>query len=89
MRKALQQTEKRINHIKYQPPAILVQLLNKTYESEKELLKFKMKLIDQERHNCLEGLNKISKRQSGVLGALRIAHSTALDEINSKLELLK
>jgi hypothetical protein len=89
VRNALNQTEKRISYIKYQPPALLVQLLNKTYESEKELLKFKLKLIDQERQNCLEGLDKIFKRQSGVLGALRIANSTALEEINAKLELLK
>ena len=83
VRMALQQTEKQLSLTRYQAPSQLVQLLTRTYESEKELLEFKFKLIDQEKKNCLDELNKVSKRQSGILGAL------ALEEINSKLELLK
>ena len=89
VRMALQQTEKQLSLTRYQAPSQLVQLLTRTYESEKELLEFKFKLIDQEKKNCLDELNKVSKRQSGILGALKIAHSSALEEINSKLELLK
>lgn len=86
---ALRQTESRIETIKYQPPHALICLLNKTYESEKELIDYKYKLIEKEKEACYEALNKISKRQSGLLGALKIAHSNNLEEINYKIEKIK
>lgn len=89
VRVALKQTEVRLDMVKYQPPASLIHLLNRTYESEKELLEFKFKLIHKEKESCLDTLNKVSKRQSGILGALKIAHSSTLEELNHKLELLK
>ena len=89
VRNVLKQTEARLDTIKYQPPVALINLLNRTYESEKELLEYKFKLIDKEKESCLDALNKVSKRQAGILGALKIAHSTTLEELNHKLELLK
>ena len=89
VRNVLKQTEARLDTVKYQPPAGLISLLNRTYDSEKELLEYKFKLIDKEKESCLDALNKVSKRQAGILGALKIAHSTTLEELNHKLELLK
>jgi hypothetical protein len=89
VRNVLRQTESRLETVRYQPPSGLIHLLNRTYESEKELLEYKFKLIDKEKESCLDALNKVSKRQSGILGALKIAHSTTLEELNHKLELLK
>ena len=89
VRSALRQTEKRLETVKYQPPETLITLLNRTCESEKELLDYKFKLVDKEREMCVDSLNKVCKRQSGLLSALKIAHSSTLDEIQHKLELLK
>lgn len=89
VRAALKQTEARLDMVKYQPPQMLVNLLNRTYESEKELLEYKFSIIEKEKEACYDVLNKISRRQSGILGALKIAHSSTLEEINHKLELLK
>lgn len=89
VRNVLKQTEARLETIKYQPPSNLITLLNRTHDSEKELLDYKFKLIDKEKEACMDALNKVSKRQSGILGALKIAHSTTLEELNHKLELLK
>ena len=74
--------------IKYQPPVNLINLLNKTFESEKELLDYKFKLIDKEKETCVDSLKKVCKRQSGLLGALKIAHSSTLEDIQHKLEIL-
>ena len=89
VRNVLKQTESRLETVKYQPPPHLIALLNRTHDSEKELLEYKFKLIDKEKESCMDALNKVSKRQAGILGALKIAHSTALEELNHKLELLK
>lgn len=89
VRAALKQTEARLDLVKYQAPMTLITLLNRTYESEKELIEYKYKLIEKEKEACHDALNKISKRQSGLLGALKIAHSSNLEEINNKIEKLK
>jgi hypothetical protein len=89
VRAALKQTEARLDLVKYQAPTTLITLLNRTYESEKELIEYKYKLIEKEKEACHDALNKISKRQSGLLGALKIAHSSNLEEINNKIEKLK
>lgn len=89
MRQALKQRELQINMVKTTPPAELIQLLDKTYESEKELFDFKLDFIEKEKNKCLEELNKITKIQSGVFGMFRIAHSSMLEEINTKLEMIK
>lgn len=89
VRLALKQSEARLEMVKYQPPLNLILLLHRTYESEKELLDFKLKLIYKEKENCMDTLNKVSRRQSGILGALKIAHSSTLEELNHKLENLK
>jgi len=88
VRNALKQTEARLDLIKYQPPVNLINLLNKTFESEKELLDYKFKLIDKEKETCVDSLKKVCKRQSGLLGALKIAHSSTLEDIQHKLEIL-
>lgn len=85
----MKQTESRLELVKYQPPPSLIALLNKTYESEKELIDYKYKLIEKEKEACNEAIGKISKRQSGILGALKIAHSSNLEEVNNKIEKLK
>lgn len=79
----------KLDNTKYHPPSQLLHLLTRTYESEKELLEYKFKIIDKEKEACLDALNKVSKRQSGILGALKIAHSSTLEEVNHKLEILK
>jgi hypothetical protein len=79
----------KLDNMKYHPPSQLLHLLTRTYESEKELLDYKFKIIDKEKEACLDALNKVSKRQSGILGALKIAHSSTLEEVNHKLEILK
>lgn len=89
VRAALKQTEARLELVKYQPPQNLINLLNRTYESERELLEYKISTIQKEKESCYDSLKKISKRQSGLLGALKIAHSSTLEEINHKLEVLK
>ncbi|CAF0734485.1 unnamed protein product [Brachionus calyciflorus] len=89
VRAALRQTEARQELVKFQPPQNLINLLNRTYESERELLEYKFNTIKKEKEACYDSLNKISKRQSGLLGALKIAHSSTLEEINHKLEILK
>jgi hypothetical protein len=89
VRAALKQSEIRLDMVKYQPPTQLIGLLNRTYESEKELLDYKFKLIEKEKEACMDSLRKVSKRQSGILGALKIAHTSTLQEINLKLEMLK
>jgi hypothetical protein len=89
VRAALKQTEARLEMTKYQAPPNLISLLNRTYESEKELIDYKYKLIEKEKEACHEAINKISKRQSGILGSLKIAHSSNLEEINNKIEKLK
>lgn len=89
VRAALRQSEARVENMKYQPPVSLIGLLNRTYESEKELIDYKYKLIEKEKEACYDALKKISKRQSGLLGALKIAHSYNLEEINNKIEKLK
>ncbi len=86
---ALKQAETRMETLKYQPPSALISLLNRTHDNEKELLEYKFKLIDKEKESCMNALNQVSKKQSGILGALKIAHSTTLEELNHKLELLK
>lgn len=88
VRNALKQTETRLELVKYQPPVNLINLLNRTYESEKELLDYKFKLIDKEKDACVDSLKKVCKRQSGLLGALKIAHSSTLEDIQHKLEIL-
>lgn len=89
VRAALKQTEARLEIVKFQTPQNLTNLLNRTYESERELFEYKFITLQKEKEACFEALNKISKRQSGLLGALKIAHSSTLEEINHKLEILK
>ncbi|RNA34932.1 stromal interaction molecule [Brachionus plicatilis] len=89
VRAALKQTEARLEIVKFQTPQNLTHLLNRTYESERQLLEYKFITLQKEKEACFEALNKISKRQSGLLGALKIAHSSTLEEINHKLEILK
>ena len=88
-RTELRHARARLEVARYQPPARLLHILNRTYESEKELLAYKFKVIEKEKEACLEALNKVSKRQAGILGALKIAHSSTLEEVNHKLEILK
>ena len=87
MRNALKQAERRLD--KYQSFENLLPLLNRTCESEKELLDYKFKLIDNERSECAETLKKIFKRQKDIFSSLRIAHTSTLDDIQHKLEILK
>jgi hypothetical protein len=89
LKSALKQTENSIDRIKFRPSAELINLLTLTHESEKSLLEQKFKLIEKEKESCLDSLNKVSKRQSGILGALKIAHSSTLEELNHRLEILK
>ncbi len=89
MRAALKKTESRLDMVKYQPPVVLITLLNKTYESEKALLDFKLTMIEKEKLECVDSLNRVVKRQSGFMGALKIAHSSTLEDIQHRLEGLK
>ena len=59
VRNALKQTEARLELIKFQPPVNLMNLLNRTFDSEKELLDYKFKLIDKEK----EAVQKQSKEK--------------------------
>ena len=45
-------------------------------------------MIDKEKETCVDSLKKVCKRQSGGLGALKIAHSSTLEDIQHKLEIL-
>jgi hypothetical protein len=89
MRAALKKTESRLDLVKYQPPIVLITLLNKTYESEKALLDFKLSMIEKDKLECVDALNRVVKRQSGFMGALKIAHSSTLEDIQHRLEGLK
>jgi hypothetical protein len=89
LKNELKNLKLKLDNTKYHPPSQLLHLLTRTYESEKELLEYKFKIIDKEKDACLDALNKVSKRQSGILGALKIAHSSTLEEVNHKLEILK
>ena len=85
----LKKSESRMDLIKYQPPSTLISLLNKTYESEKSLLDYKLSVIEKDKTECVDSLNKVCRRQAGFLGALKIAHSSTLEDIQHKLEGLK
>jgi hypothetical protein len=86
---ALKQAEARLEIVKYHPPTGLVNLLNKSHEFEKDLLEYKYKLIEKERIQCYEELHEISKKNSGIFGALKITHSSVLEKINHKIHLIK
>jgi len=86
---ALKQAEARLEIVKYHPPSGLVNLLNKSHEFEKDLLEYKYKLIEKERIACYEELHEISKKNSGIFGALKITHSSVLEKINHKIHLIK
>lgn len=86
---ALKRSESQLDSVKYLPPPTLISLLNKTYESEKSLLEYKLSVIDKDKTECVDALNKVCKRQAGFLGALKIAHSSTLEDIQHKLEGLK
>ncbi len=89
MKAVLKKTESRLDLVKYQAPSILIQLLNKTFESEKSLLEYKLSMIEKDKNDCVDSLNKVCKRQSGFFGALKIAHSSTLEDIQHTLEGLK
>lgn len=67
----------------------LKRLLAKTHDYERDLLEFKFKCIEREKEECSQALEKMFKQQSGLFGAFKIAHTSDLDNINSKLELMK
>ena len=89
VREALKKTESRLDLVRYQPPVAMVKLLNKAFESEKALLEFKLSMIEKDKNECVDSLNKVCKRQSGFFGALKIAHSSTLEDIQHRLEGLK
>lgn len=89
LKDALVKTQSRLSTVKYQPPLPLISLLNKTYESEKALLEFKLQMIEKEKADCVAQFNKIVKNQSGFMGSFKTAHSSALEEIQQKLEGIK
>jgi hypothetical protein len=89
VRAALRQTENKLEMVKYQAPALLVNLLNRAFESEKELFDYKNKMIEKEKSNCYNELNKLSKRQSGVFGAFKLVHSSYIEELNHRIDLIK
>lgn len=89
MRATLKKTESRLDLVKYQPPLVLITLLNKTYEAEKALLDFKLSMIEKDKLECVDALNRVVKRQAGFMGALKIAHSSTLEDIQHRLEGLK
>jgi hypothetical protein len=89
VRAALRQTETKLEMVKFQAPALLVSLLNRAFESEKELFDYKHKMIEKEKSNCYNELNKLSKRQSGVFGAFKLVHSSYIEELNHRIDLIK
>jgi hypothetical protein len=89
VRQELSQREIQINMIKNEPPKELIDLLNATYESEKSSLDFRFEYIEKERNKCLNELNKLTKSNSSVLNMFWIAHSSVIEQINIKLELIQ
>lgn len=89
LKDALIKAQSRLDTIRYQPPLPLISLLNKTYESEKALLEFKLQMIEKEKTDCVAQFNKIVKNQSGFMGSFKTAHSSSLEELQQKLEGIK
>jgi stromal interaction molecule 1 len=89
VRAALRQTEVRAELVKFQAPPQLLNLLNRAYDSEKELFDYKHKIIEKEKNLCHGELNKLSKRQSGMLGAFKLVHSSYIEDLNHRIDLIK
>ena len=85
----LSQRELQINMIKTQPPKELIELLNATYESEKSSFDVRFEYIERERNQCLNELNRLTKSHSSVIHMFWIAHSSVVEQINMKLEIIQ
>ena len=85
----LSQRELQINMIKTQPPKELIELLNATYESEKASFDVRFEYIERERNQCLNELNRLTKSHSSVIHMFWIAHSSVVEQINMKLEIIQ
>ena len=89
VRMELSQRELQINMIKNEPPKELIDLLNSTYESEKSSLDFRFEYIEKERNKCLTELNRLTKSNTSVFNMFWIAHSSVVEQINTKLEFIQ
>ena len=89
LKAALDKTQSQLDLVRYQPPLPLIHMLNKTYECEKALLEFKLSSIEKEKDEVSSNFRKVCRNQSGFLGAFKTAHSSALEEIQQKLEGIK
>lgn len=89
VRAALRQAEARLDMSKFQAPPHLLAMLNRAFESEKDLFDYKQKAIEKEKNLCYNELNKLSKRQSGVFGAFKLVHSSYIEELNHRIDLIK
>ena len=89
VRAALRQTETKLEIIKFQAPSLLFNMLKRSFESEKELFDYKHKIIEKEKSLCSNELNKLSKRQTGVFGAFKLVHSSYIEELNHRIDLIK
>ncbi|CAF0740607.1 unnamed protein product [Rotaria sp. Silwood1] len=86
---ALRQAEEHAQQQSYEPSNELIDLLKRTYHIEETAFEVKRKLTETALITAKEQMNKISKMQKGIFGAVRIAHTNCIDTAGDLINVAK
>ncbi|CAF0721856.1 unnamed protein product [Didymodactylos carnosus] len=89
LRIALRKAEEHARHQSYEAPSELLELLQRTHDLEEAAFEIKRKLAENAMMNAKEHMTKISKMQKGFFGAVRIAHTSCMDDVGELINAAK
>ncbi|KAI8508727.1 Stromal interaction molecule 2 [Branchiostoma belcheri] len=85
VRQALRKAEKELERRSWHPPTSLQQWLQLTYELELKNYSTKKQAAEAQFTAARESCEKIRKKRITVMGALKIAHTSSLDEVDKRI----
>ncbi|XP_078601692.1 stromal interaction molecule 1-like isoform X7 [Branchiostoma floridae x Branchiostoma japonicum] len=85
VRQALRKAEKELERRSWHPPTSLQQWLQLTYELELKNYSNKRLAAETQFAEAKESCEKIRKKRITVMGALKIAHTSSLDEVDKRI----
>ncbi|CAH1267461.1 STIM1 [Branchiostoma lanceolatum] len=85
VRQALRRAEKELERRSWHPPSSLQQWLQLTYELELKNYSIKRLAAETQFAAARESCEKIRKKRITVMGALKIAHTSSLDEVDKRI----
>ncbi|XP_066288062.1 stromal interaction molecule 1-like isoform X2 [Branchiostoma lanceolatum] len=85
VRQALRRAEKELERRSWHPPSSLQQWLQLTYELELKNYSIKKLAAETQFAAARESCEKIRKKRITVMGALKIAHTSSLDEVDKRI----